>query len=141
MDSQTIELNLPNVLGYERVAMGCAESFAKSLCFKKERIEDLKTAVAEACSNAIRHGNKGLGGARVRVSMCHKNGDFHVVVTDKGNGILKLPTLPDIGKLVDGVTPLGGFGLFLIKELVDHVDFNEMTSHGHAVHMVMKKNA
>ncbi len=57
-DKNSIELRLPSRLGYEKVAMGTAASVAKIMGFAEERIEDLKTAVAEACINAMEHGNK-----------------------------------------------------------------------------------
>jgi len=53
-----IELHIPSVLGFERVAMETAASVAKKIGFTEDRIEDLKTAVSEACLNAIEHGNK-----------------------------------------------------------------------------------
>ncbi len=58
LDERTIEVSLPNMLGYERIAMQCAASFAKIVGFVPERVEDLKTAVSEACLNAMEHGNK-----------------------------------------------------------------------------------
>ena len=47
LDEGTVEVSLPNQLGYERIAMQCSASFAKIVGFGPERIEDLKTAVAE----------------------------------------------------------------------------------------------
>ena len=44
LDEHTIEVNLPNKLGYERIAMACSASFAKIVGFHPERVEDLKTA-------------------------------------------------------------------------------------------------
>ena len=52
------QLHLPSTLGCEKVAMDFAASVAKSMNFPADRVEDLKTAVAEACTNAIEHGNK-----------------------------------------------------------------------------------
>ena len=49
LDEQTIEVNLPNRLCLERIAKECSASFAKILGFVQARIEDLKTAVSEAC--------------------------------------------------------------------------------------------
>lgn len=45
-------------LGVEKVAMSTAASVAGIMGFSADRVEDLKTAVAEACINAIEHGNK-----------------------------------------------------------------------------------
>ena len=54
----TVEVRLPSRLGYEKVAMSTAASVAKLMGFREDRIEDLKTAIAEACINAIEHGNR-----------------------------------------------------------------------------------
>jgi serine/threonine-protein kinase RsbW len=56
MTENKIELHIPSVIGFEKVAMECAASVAKKMGFTEDRIEDLKTAVAEACLNAIEHG-------------------------------------------------------------------------------------
>jgi serine/threonine-protein kinase RsbW len=139
LDGQTIELSLPNTLGFERIAMGCSATYAKNVGFNEDRIEDLKTAVAEACINAMLHGNKGLPDARVTVVMEFKDGAIHVEVIDKGNGIPILPGDPDIDKVISGLEPATGYGLFLIKNLVDQVEFNQMTNKGHVVRMVIKE--
>jgi serine/threonine-protein kinase RsbW len=54
--SANVEVRLPSRLGYEKGAMSTAASVAKLMGFREDRIEDLKTAVAEACINAIEHG-------------------------------------------------------------------------------------
>lgn len=139
VDDQSVKLSLPNTVGYERIAMGCSASFAKTVGFPTERIEDLKTAVAEACINAMTHGNKNRPNARVTVTMSFKNGAFNVAVMDDGSGIPHLPEDPDIDKVILGMEATTGFGLFLIKNLVDRVEFNEMTDQGHVVRMVLHK--
>ena len=140
INDKTVELSLPNVVGYERIAMGCSETFAKNLGFKRERIEDLKTAVAEACLNAMKHGNKGQADARVIVVMNYDDDSFQVEVWDKGNGIAQFPNDPDIDKIINQMDPMVGFGLFLIRKLVDKVEFNKIDSQGHVVKMIVKKN-
>ena len=69
LDKRTVEVNLPNEIGYERIAMESSASFARLVGFVPERIEDLKTVVSEACLNAMEHGNKGAPDARVIVTM------------------------------------------------------------------------
>ena len=53
----TVELKIPSELGYEKVAMAAAGSVAKKMGFTADRVDDLKTAVSEACINAIEHGH------------------------------------------------------------------------------------
>lgn len=140
VNGKNVELSLPNIVGYERIAMGCSETFAKNLGFRRERIEDLKTAVAEACLNAMKYGNKGRTDARVVVVMNYDDDSFQVEVWDQGNGITQFPNDPDIDRIINKLDPIFGFGLFLIKNLVDKVEFNKIDSQGHAVKMIVKKN-
>lgn len=60
--------------------MGSAPAYARSMGFPPDRIEDLKTAVAEACINAVQHGNKGLTGARVIVTVSFSKGVLGIAV-------------------------------------------------------------
>ena len=138
LDDRTVEVSLPSRLGYERIAMDCSASFAKMAGFAPERIEDLKTAVAEACINAIEHGNKGHPDTRVLVTMNFKDDRFSVSVKDGGDGILRLPRDRTVMRTIEKLQPPKGLGTFLIKQLVDEVEFNHMTKDGHAVKMVIK---
>ena len=138
LDIDTIEVSLPNRVGHERIAMESSASFAKIAGFKKERIEDLKTAVSEACLNAIEHGNRGRPDARVVVTMSFKENIFSVSVRDEGEGISEFPDEPNIWKKIEKLETPRGLGMFLMKELTDQVEFNKMTSEGHEVSMELK---
>jgi len=138
LNEQTIEITLPNRLGYERMAMGTVAAFAKSVGFVSSRIEDLKTAVAEACINAVQHGNKGRSNARVIVTMQFKEGVLHVSVFDEGEGTKKRPKDPDIMRIIEQLDPPTGFGTFLMRQLMDEVEFVKTANHGHEVRMAIK---
>jgi serine/threonine-protein kinase RsbW len=141
INDNAVEIVLDNELGYERVAMACAASFAKMMGFSDERIEDLKTMVAEAAINAIQHGNKNRPDAKVAISMNLRDGTLHIAVADNGGGIQDLPPKPDIGRIIEKLDPPTGFGTFLIKQLADEVEFNEMTDGGHIVKMAIRLQA
>ena len=141
LDEHTIEVNLPNKLGYERIAMACSASFAKIVGFLPERVEDLKTAVSEACLNAMEHGNKNHPDKRVLVTMNYKDHIFSVSVLDQGQGMDKIPEIPkkpDIEKKLEMLEPHRGLGLFLIEQLVDQLEYNKVTDEGHMVRMVLR---
>ena len=140
VNEQTIEVILPNQIGYERIAMASSASFAKMFGFSPERIEDLKTVVAEAAINAMQHGNKGRPDAAVTIRMNLKNDTIYVTVTDDGEGIKKIYPKPDIDRIIDNLDPPIGFGTFLIKQLVDDVDFNIRTEKGNGLRMAIKKS-
>jgi serine/threonine-protein kinase RsbW len=138
VDERTVAVSLPNKLGYERVAMECSASLAKIAGLGKERIEDLKTAVSEACLNAIEHGNKGRPDARVIITMNFEEDEFNVSVMDEGEGIADMPAMPDIEKKVGELETPRGLGIFLMKQLTDLVEFNAEGDGGHVVRMVIK---
>jgi serine/threonine-protein kinase RsbW len=138
LNEKTVEVVLANRLGYERVAMACSASFAQMMGLPPTRIEDLKTAVAEAAINAMQHGNKGRPDAKVTVSMNFKDDTINVSVMDEGDGIEELPPKPDIQRIIDNLDPPIGFGVFLINELTDQVEFNEMKDGGHVVKIAIK---
>ena len=141
LDEHTIEVSLPNKLGYERIAMACSASFAKIVGFRPERIEDLKTAVAEACINAMEHGNKNDPDARVVITMRYDDHIFSVSVMDQGKGMANSTESleePDIELKIQNLQTPRGLGIFLIKQLVDEVEFNQTTDEGHMVRMVFR---
>ncbi|MBW1849790.1 MAG: ATP-binding protein [Deltaproteobacteria bacterium] len=140
LDGQNIEVSLPSKIGYERIAMQCSASFAKMVGFAPARIEDLKTVVSEACLNAMEHGNKEDPNVRVTVKMNFKDSSITVFVRDEGTGVEKIPAEPDIIKKIERLETPRGLGIFLIKQLADQVDLNQMTKDGHVVRMVIRMN-
>lgn len=129
------ELHLPSTLGAEKLAMEFAATVAKSMNFPADRVEDLKTAVAEACTNAIEHGNKLDATTKVGISLTVDKGRLQVAVQDKGGGIGKRRT-PDIDSQIEGKTEPGGWGIQLIENLMDEVSF-ESTPEGTLVKMII----
>ena len=138
LDDQTVELNLPSKLGYERIAIGGLAAFAKSVGFSSPRIEDLKTSVAEACINAVQHGNKGKPNARVLIAISFQEKALRISVFDEGEGFKTQPKDPDIERIMENLEPPVGFGVFLMKRLMDQVEFNRTLNHLHEVRMTMK---
>jgi serine/threonine-protein kinase RsbW len=141
LDEHTIEVSIPNKLGYERIAMACSATFAKIVGFLPERVEDLKTAVSEACINAMEHGNKNNPDARVVITMHYEDRVFSVSVMDQGEGLWNSDECceePDIEKKIMNLQTPRGLGIFLIKHLVDDVEFNQTTDEGHMVRMIFR---
>jgi len=119
----TVEVRLPTRLGYEKVAMSTAASVAKLMGFPDDRIEDLKTAVAEACINAIEHGNRLNEKLSVGVVLKANTDALEVKVLDDGSGIRKQPPRPDIDRKMHGEEDPRGMGMFLIQALVDEAEW------------------
>ncbi len=136
---QLLELHLPNILGAEKEAIKKAVTIAEKMGFARDRIEDLKTALAEACINAIEHGNKFDQNKKVRVTLAADDNSLQVIVYDEGDGIdpKKIPT-----KRVrdDGFPCRRGYGVFLISNLMNEFYFEKNSGKGNNVKMLMHLN-
>jgi len=121
--STTVEVRLPSRLGYEKVAMSAAAAVAKLVGFREDRVEDLKTAVAEACINAIEHGNRLNERLSVGVVLSAGPDELEVKVIDDGKGMKKQPIKPDIDRKMHGEEDPRGLGMFLIQALVDEAEW------------------
>jgi serine/threonine-protein kinase RsbW len=138
LNKQNIKITLPNQVGYERIAMACAATFAKMVGLSPERIEDLKTIVAEAAINAMQHGNKERPDARVTVLMNFTDDTIYVAVQDEGEGFEEFLPDPDIERIVNELDPPVGFGTFLIRELADQVEFEKTADGANVIKMAVK---
>ena len=84
---------------------------------------NLRVSLTEALSNAMLYGNGRDPEKRVRVEVIVGEKEIKACVTDEGTGF-------DPGDVPDPTTPdnlekSGGRGLFLMRELMDEVLFNE----------------
>jgi len=123
LKSTTVEVRLPTKMGYEKVAMSTASAVAKLMGFPEDRVEDLKTAVAEACINAIEHGNRLNEKLSVGVVLNAGADALEVKVIDDGTGIKSQPAKPDIDRKIHGEEDPRGMGMFLIQALVDEAEW------------------
>ena len=101
----------------------------------EEDILAIELALQEAVANAIRHGCRGDASKQVRCSVsCDDADEVVIVVRDPGSGF-------DPGAIADpldtaNILKPSGRGIFLISELMDHVQFADG---GREVRMRKKK--
>ncbi len=121
--------------------MGTAASMAKLMGFSEDRIEDLKTAVAEACINAMEHGNQLNDALPVGVVLSMHPGELEVKVHDDGTGMSKPVHQPNIDLKMTGEEEARGMGMFLIQALVDEAEWVPSTIRGQSfVRLVIRVN-
>ena len=138
-DERMIELRLPSRLGYEKVAMDTASSLARRMGFDAERIEALRTAVSEAVTNAIEHGNERDSTMKVMVVLTARPDGLVVSVADQGRKQLDQDKTRTTPRIEDSLQKKdkGGWGIWLIRELVDEVEFTTAPSGGNQIRMVI----
>ena len=140
-NGSSVEVRIPSELGFEKVAMSTASSMAALMGFSNDRIEDLKTAVAEACINAIEHGNQLDSSLNVGVILSTTDDELEVKVIDDGVGIAKPPASPDIDRKMHGEEDPRGMGMFLIQALVDEAEWHQGPPGKSFVRLVIRLDA
>jgi anti-sigma regulatory factor (Ser/Thr protein kinase) len=124
------EFTVPSEPGNERLAIKLVDDAVRELGLSARRLEQLKTAVAEATMNAMEHGNHYRPEMPVQLQVLASPTDVLVRVTDHGgSAVVPDPETPDIeAKLAEQQTPRG-WGLFLIKNLVDEMHVTSDATH------------
>ena len=120
----TMKLNVPSDLGMVGDAVELVASHLPPGTLSPRRISfNLRTALAEALGNAIRYGTGEDPERVVRVQVELGRDAVRIYVVDDGHGFdptrLPDPTHPD------NLEREYGRGLFVIRHLVDDVEFNE----------------
>ncbi len=131
------ELHIPNKFGSEKLVMEQVATLAKKIGFSDDRIEDLKTAVSEACLNAIEHGNEMNATTKVGISLSVNGTKMKVSVEDKGNGMRGKVNEPNIDNKINGTETPRGWGIFLIKNLMDDIKFEPKADGGNVTTMII----
>ncbi len=152
--------SLPSEPGNERLALARVAGTVKDLGLSEGRLEKLKTAVAEATMNAIEHGNGNQAEIPVEVEVTQDGDEIIVAISDQGGDATAGDATagdatggdaqasdatagsapaeePDLLKKLDGAQSPRGWGLFLIRNMVDAMD---ITTNGqrHTIWLTMR---
>jgi serine phosphatase RsbU (regulator of sigma subunit)/anti-sigma regulatory factor (Ser/Thr protein kinase) len=132
------DFTIQSTAGNERVAIERVGALADELGVAFGLVERLKTAVGEAVMNAIEHGNQFRAEIPVEVRVLASPGVMTVEIVDEGGDreIGETPT-PDLAAKLAGTQSPRGWGLFLMKEMVDDVRV-ETVDGKHRVRLVLR---
>jgi serine phosphatase RsbU (regulator of sigma subunit)/anti-sigma regulatory factor (Ser/Thr protein kinase) len=133
------DFTVPSEPGNERRAMQLVEDAVRELALPATRLEQLKTAVAEATMNAMEHGNRYQADVPVAVTVLASDAEIRIRITDEGGGRdLSEPETPDLEAKLAGLQRPRGWGLFLIQNMVDEMEITSDERH-HTVELVLRR--
>lgn len=114
MELETIKMEVTANPEYVSIIRLTVSGIANKVGFSLDDIEDIKVAVSEACTNAIKHSLDD----KFLVEFSILNNGLSIEVQDKGTGY-DVDSLqePDLANPKEG-----GLGLFIIKTLMDEVN-------------------
>jgi anti-sigma regulatory factor (Ser/Thr protein kinase) len=128
---------LPSEPGNERRASEEVARAVSGLGLPERTLERLKTAVAEATMNAMEHGNHYRAELPVLIEVSVSEADLSVKITDEGSGPPAFHSeTPDIEAKLEGMQSLRGWGLFLIRNLVDGMNVTG-DEHHHTIELIL----
>lgn len=129
---QIVELEVPSAPEYVSIVRQAVEGIARRMDFDELEIDDLKLAVGEACTNAVRHGCKKDDLQHIAVRCMVMSDGLSVEIRNEITECEQpcVPVHPDI-------TREGGYGLYLIRKLMDEVDI--VWDHETAVVKMLKR--
>ncbi len=127
-----LRISIPPVEGIEDVPVAAVEVLASKMGFTPNRVQDIVQALTEACVNAILYSTSDTD---VEVLMIAMHNSLTLEVRDRGSGF-NPDTIktPDFELMTEIGVKNGGFGIHMIRELVDKVEI-ESSAQGTTVRM------
>lgn len=120
------DLTIPSEADAELVAARATEEIARLIGFPPRAIEQVRMAVIEACLNAFEHSHS--PDRRVYLNFISDADKLLIVVRDFGKGFDPLEVRqPDIHEKIGSMNK-GGWGLYLIRKLMDEVVFEKVSA-------------
>ena len=127
MNFETIKMEIASNTQYVSVVSLTTSGIANKIGFCLEDIEDIKVAVSEACTNAIKHSLDNKFSVEYTI---FENG-LTIGITDSGKGYdvnsIDEPNLEEPKE--------SGLGLFIIQSLMDEVDIKSNINYGTVIKM------
>ena len=133
----TVELKLPILKNMELVATQTAEVVSKHMDLSEEKSAEISMALIEACINAFEHSESK---SEIYIHFLIDDDNLTIKVIDKGKGFDSANVkIPNIETKLTTSEKKRGWGIMLIKELMDTVNF-ESDHTGTTLTMTKKKN-
>lgn len=135
---QLVEFEVASAEGNERLALARVSTIVAPLGLSEARLKRLETAVAEATMNAMEHGNGYRADLFVTVRVLTDADTVRVQISDHGGAPAdRHSEVPDLEAKLAGLQRPRGWGLFLIKNMIDEAH-ESSDGHLHVLELVMR---
>jgi putative transcription antitermination factor YqgF len=133
-EEKMLELNLPSGVEYLPLVDSLCQAFCQWTGMSRDVTDDMAIAVVEAATNAVVHGNKSDKSKRVHVVFKRRPSEITVSVADQGLGFAP----GEVANPLDVANMLkeSGRGIYIMKHIMDKVDFEFPPTGGTRVRMI-----
>jgi serine/threonine-protein kinase RsbW len=116
-------LKIPSQTDNLELIRNFVSGIAKKVGFDSEESNKIELAVDEACTNVIEHAYQHDESKDIDIAIKIDYHKFAVVVTDRGKSFkMQEVELPDMESYLAEIR-VGGLGIYLMKTLMDEVDY------------------
>lgn len=134
--SKNYKLKIPSRTDNLEIIREFVSGVAEKVGFEKEDVNKIELAVDEACTNVIEHAYHHDESRDIDVAIKIDYQKFTVVVTDRGLSFdVRDVEMPDMKSYLAELR-VGGLGIYLIKTLMDEVDYRSGPGGKNKVRMV-----
>ena len=127
MTYETIKMEISANPEYVSIIRLTTSGIANKVGFCLDDIEDLKVAISEACTNAIKHSLEDI--FTIIYTMIEKGLTIEIIDNGKGYNTKEVSE-PDLDNLKES-----GMGLFIIESLMDKVNVESTEGKGTSIKM------
>ena len=134
--TENYHLRIPSQTANLQVIRNFVSDVAKSVGFENKDIGKIELAVDEACTNVIEHAHHQDTKQDIDVAVKIDYDKFTVVITDHGKGFKPEDVdIPDMNRYLAELR-VGGLGIYLMKHLMDEVEYHTQPGVSNEVRMV-----
>ena len=127
--TKTILSRTDNLLEVREFVADAARQFG----FADEEVANIVLAVDEACTNIIKHAYQYAPDKEISISIFRNNGAFEIKIVDEGKDFNPNELrAPDLRQNLSQHRR-GGLGVYLMKKLMDKVEYNFASGHKNEV--------
>ena len=119
-ESTAVGLSIPILPQMELTAIKTAEAVGEFIQLERDKIDEIKMAVIEACINAFEHSQSDSG--RIDINFHISDEELAITISDQGQGFDIEERRDEVSRNREAGESRRGWGLRIIEELMDRVE-------------------
>ena len=112
---------------------------AQRIGFSEKEVYSIQLAADEASTNIIEHAYAGVGDGKIEIECSVTDKEFKIVMHDTGNPFDPSSVPEPNVKAELSERKIGGLGMYLMRQLMDEVNYESSSEQGNTLTMIKRK--